>query len=399
MSDIIIDYARNEVMNRIVTKINNDLAASNITHSEIAKYLGIAKSTLSSILNGKTEISFIYLAKIIMKLHNRPYVKLEDNVISTYLLHAKPENRREAFEYAAFRRKFDSLQTIFGVEEHKEIATELNQEFVMVYKLIYKHCKVVEKYSPEDFYDDLDECKNKVSSKEMKVLIDILLCQTLYQTKEYKKLFKRIADAEEKVKKIPNKFIQNSFLVRIKEVLIVTYMMRDEVQMARENCNDLLKICDENKGFLVQKANSYYNLGESYLFEDYSESNKFLKASLSVLNDSIFDGDKDIQRKKERVKSTIIFLKIHHSRDLNALPLELDDDDQAYLEIQLGNNEKAESILRKMEKEKGSLNEFQTCYLGIAQNNKALIEKSYMMFLQKKSLFYANLPKIYLGKI
>ncbi|MDF9629241.1 AimR family lysis-lysogeny pheromone receptor [Bacillus cereus] len=395
MDNMLITNRKDQVMIELLRKINDDLFASKITNNELASYLGIAKSTVSSILNGKTEMSFDYLIKIIMKIHKKPYVTLKDAMISDYLMHAKPENRREALEYAAFRREFDSLKMITDIE--KSSTTEINQEFAKVYEIVFKNCKDVEEYSPEDFYDELEECKSDVSSWEMKVLIDILLCQTLYQTKEYKKMFKRISVAEENVKEINNKFIYSSFLVRIKEVLIVTYMMQNEVKKARLTCNELLKMCDVNNGFLIQKANSYYNMGESYIFEDYSKAKMFLEKSLTVLNDEMFTGDKDVERKKGRIKSTLIFLKIHHYRDIQDVYHGLDKDGHVYLELRKGNKEKAEKYLLEIEKENGSLNEFQTCYMGLARNDRSLIEKSYMMFLQKKSLFYANLPKLYLG--
>ncbi|MCQ6530613.1 AimR family lysis-lysogeny pheromone receptor [Bacillus mycoides] len=395
MDNITITNEKDQVMMELLRKIKDDLFALKITNNELASYLGIAKSTVSSILNGKTEMSFNYLVKIIMKIYNKPFIPLKDDMISSYLMHAKPENRREALEYAAFRREFDSLKVITDIE--KSSTTEINQEFAKVYEIVFKHCKDVEEYSPEDFYDELEECKSDVLSWEMKVLIDILLCQTLYQTKEYKRLFKRISIAEKNVKEIKNKFIYNSFLVRIKEVLIVTCMMQNEVMQARLTCIELMNMCDENNSFFIQKANSYYNMGESYIFEDYSKAKMFLEKSLSVLSDEMFAGEKDIERKKERIKSTIIFLKIHHYRDIQDVYSGLDKDGHVYLELQKGNKEKAEMYLLEIEKENGALNEFQTCYMGLARNDKSLLEKSYMMFLQKKSLFYANLPKLYLG--
>ncbi|MGG1610472.1 AimR family lysis-lysogeny pheromone receptor [Bacillus wiedmannii] len=395
MDNIVITSKKDQVMTELLRRINDDLFALKITNNELASYLGIAKSTVSSILNGKTEMSFIYLVKIIMKLYQKPFVPLNNDMITSYLIYAKPENRREALEYAAFRREFDSLKEIVNIE--KTSTTEINQEFAKVYDIIHKHCKSVDEYSPEDFYDELEESKSNVSSYEMKVLIDILLCQTLYQTKEYKKLFKRISIAEKNVKEIRNKFIYNSFLVRIKEVLIVSHMMQNEIKKARATCIELLNMCDTNNSFYLQKANSYYNMGESYIFEDYSESKMFLEKSLSILNDDVFIGDKDIERKKKRIQSTIIFLKIHHYRDIQDVYHGLDKDGHVYLELRKGNKEKAEKYLLEIEKENGSLNEFQTCYMGLARNDRSLIEKSYMMFLQKKSLFYANLPKLYLG--
>ncbi|SME52676.1 AimR family lysis-lysogeny pheromone receptor [Bacillus cereus] len=395
MDNILVSREKDQVMTDLLRKINDDLFALKITNNELASYLGIAKSTVSSILSGKTEISFNYFIKIIMKIYKKPYVTLRDDIISDYLMYAKPENRREALEYAAFRREFDSLKVLIDIE--KSSNTEINREFAKIYEIVFKHCKDVEEYSPEDFYDELEECKSHVLSWEMKVLIDILLCQTLYQTKEYKKLFKRISIAKKNVKEIKNKFIYNSFLVRIKEVLIVTYMMQNEVRKARLTCIELMDMCDGNSNFFMQKANSYYNMGESYIFEDYSKAKMFLEKSLSVLSDEMFTGDKDIERKTRRIKSTIIFLKIHHYQDIKEVYSGLDKDGHVYLELQKGNKEQAEMYLLEIEKENGALNEFQTCYMGLARNDKSLIEKSYMMFLQKKSLFYANLPKLYLG--
>ena len=44
----------------------------------------------------------------------------------------------------------------------------------------------------------------------MKVLIDILLCQTLYQTKEYKNYLSVLVSLKN-VKEVKNKFIYDSF--------------------------------------------------------------------------------------------------------------------------------------------------------------------------------------------
>ncbi len=395
MQESTIVKTKEQTMKDLLKKINDDLFASKITNCELALYLGIAQSTLSSILNGKTEISFIYLVKIIMKLYDKSFVSMEEQMISDYLAFAKPENKREAFEYAAFQRQFDSLKKL--IESEKNSPTIANKECAKVYDIIYTHFKVNEKYEPADFYDDLESCKNEITTNEMKILIGILMCQALYQMKEYKRLFKRITPIEIKVKKIFNNYKRDSYLARIKEGLIVTYMMQNKVDLARVICNDLLEICDKNPAFIIQKANSLYNIGESFLFESYSRAKFHLEQSLLILEKNFSEGDKDIERKKRRIKSTIIFLKIHHYRDLDTLPDILDDDDQAYLEFKRGNYQASESILLKMKETQGYLNEFQTLFLGLARNDRELIEISHRMFIEKKSFFYANLAKIYLG--
>ncbi len=48
----------------------------------------------------------------------------------------------------------------------------------------------------------------------------------------------------------------------------------------------------------------------------------------------MFTGDKDIERKTRRIKSTIIFLKIHHYQDIKEVYSGLDKDGHVYLELQ-----------------------------------------------------------------
>ncbi|AOM13840.1 AimR family lysis-lysogeny pheromone receptor [Bacillus thuringiensis] len=390
---------KQQVMNTIITKLKDDLFSAKITNHELASFLEIAPSTLSSILNGKTEISFNFLIKIIIKLYGKPFVTLQNEIVSNYLLHAKPENQREALEYASFGRELDNMKKL--VEREKNSATEVNRECAKIYDITYKHFKIVKQYDPYDFSDELEEYKNKVKSNEAKILIDILLCQAMYQMKDYKRLYKRIQNIEPNVRseKVPNKFICSSFLVRIKEIIIVVYMMQNEIEKARETCMELLDICEKNPNLILQKANVFYNLGESFLLENYAASKKYLEQSLFILNKANFKEDKDIKRKKRRIESTIIFLKIHHYRDIHTLPDVLDLDDQAYLEYKKGNLVKAEELLMKLERKNGSLNEFSTFYLGLIRKDRRLIEKSYMMFIQKHSYFYANLPKCYLENI
>ena len=46
-------------MTDLLRKINDDLFALKITNNELASYLGIAKSTVSSILSGKLKLVLI----------------------------------------------------------------------------------------------------------------------------------------------------------------------------------------------------------------------------------------------------------------------------------------------------------------------------------------------------
>lgn len=395
MHEMILGTEKQQVMSKILTRLRDDLFTSKVTRSDLASYIGVAKSTLSDILNEHTEISFIYLIKMIMKIYDNPFPDLKDDMIMNYLIHAKPENRREALEYSLFQRDFDFLNVL--IEKDSSSKTEENQEWARVYGLIYKHLNDTKNYDPYVFHEELEEYKSEVKTKEMKVLIDILICQTLYQLEEYTVLFKRIGRIEKEINKISNKYIKSSFYVRLKEGMNVTYLMQNKVEKARESCISLLEVCDKHVNFSIQKSNALFNLGESYIFENYVQSKHFLERSLLELDNEKFSQNEKIKRKVRKIQDTLTFLKIYHYRDLDTLPKALNKDDQAFLEFKNGNLITTEILLSEILIENGTLDSFTTCYLGLVRNDRSLIEKSYRMFLDKNNLFYANLPRLYLG--
>lgn len=171
-------------------------------------------------------------------------------------------------------------------------------------------------------------------------------------------------------------------------------LMDAKVLETRENSFELLEICSDEPNFKIQKANAHYNIAESYIFENYTQSKFHFEQALHVLGSSF---NKETQRKKRAIERTLNFLKIYHSKELDNLYGNLDLSEQAFLAIRKGDKELALVILEKIEEEKGSLNEFSTFYLGLAKEDVRIIEKSLEMFIANSSNFYAKLPKIHLG--
>jgi tetratricopeptide (TPR) repeat protein len=134
-------------------------------------------------------------------------------------------------------------------------------------------------------------------------------------------------------------------------------------------------------------------LGESYIFEDYDKAKVYLEQALYALGDTFNDMMKN---KKRCIMNTLNFLKVYHGKDLDDLYL-TDPAEIAFLEIKKGNKEKAIEILNGLEKQNGKLSAFQLCYMGIAKEDRKLIEKSLKKFEEIGNIFYAQLPKIYLG--
>lgn len=393
-------------MKALLNKIHTDLYAAGITNEMLSKIWGVSPSNVSRVFNEHTQISFCYLIKTLIRLYE-DQVLIKD-IVRKYLQFAKPENIKEAMEYLSFRGEFEMLQGLI-VKEKERIALKReekekneekytsnnDEEWINVYELIYRRHTEGEKFSLEDFDEELEEMRFETSSKEMEVLIDILRCQTAYQLRDYRTLLKKMRKIEKRISKVKNKFLYASFSVRLKEGMNAVLLMDDKVPEIRENSFELLEICNSEFNFNIQRANAHYNIAESYIFENYVQSNYHFEKALHVLSESPYN--QEIVRKKKAIERTLNFLKIYHVKDLDNLTGDLDYPEQAFLAIRQGDKKLALKILRGIEKEKGYLNEFSTFYLGLAQDDVRLIEKSLAMFIKNNNNFYSKLPKIYLG--
>ncbi|PHE96416.1 hypothetical protein COF76_18210 [Bacillus wiedmannii] len=393
-------------MQALLNKIHNDLYAAGITNEVLSELWGVAPSNVSRVFNGHTQISFSYLSNTLLRLYEDKVLRRD--LVQKYLQFAKPENIKEAMEYFSFRGEFEMLQGLIAKEKERIVlkreekekkdgkyTPSTDEKWINVYQLIYRRHTEGESFTLEDFDEELEEMRFEASTIEMEVLIDILRCQTSYQLRDYRMLLKRMKKIEKRLSKVKNKFLRASFSVRLKEGMNAVLLMDDKVSEIRKNSFELLKICNADLNFNIQKANAHYNIAESYIFENFVQSNYHFEKALHILSESSYN--QEITRKKKAIERTLNFLKIYHAKELDNLKGDLDYPEQAFLAIRQGNHKLALKILGDIEKEKGYLNEFSTFYLGLAKNDVRLIEKSLEMFIKNNNNFYAKLPKIYLG--
>ncbi|MEM5646528.1 AimR family lysis-lysogeny pheromone receptor [Bacillus cereus] len=226
-------------------------------------------------------------------------------------------------------------------------------------------------------------------------MCDLLMCYLLYDTGNYRSILNYVKNAEEKVKQISvrkNRFIKSSYNHRIIEILSAIHLLRGNVNECRKFSLELIEQCGSNPQFNIQRVNAFCNLGESYIFSDYNKALNFLQKSLENLGNPFNQRLKD---KKKLILQTIVFLKIHWDKPVGNL--EIHSAERAYLEIKLENNKKAEEILMDLLKTQGRLSAFQKFYLGLARNDRKLLEESLEIFEEKGNIFYSQLPKRYLG--
>ncbi|PJZ20689.1 AimR family lysis-lysogeny pheromone receptor (plasmid) [Bacillus tropicus] len=377
-------------MKVLLRELQDDLYAKGITNNELAKKWGVSSGTVSDVLNGKIQMRFYYLSKTLINLYDDREVRRSK--VKRYINMTKPRSLREAMEYLSSRGEFSLLKSV--VESEKNSSNKENREWAGVYELILK--RYTEKVNPKEFYAMIENKNRRAKTTEMQILTELLLCQALYQNKNYRSLFDRLSEVEKDINDIKNKFIKNSFLIRYKEAVGVISLQRGYAIETRNVCNDVINAYKNDVSFVIPYITAIGKIGESYFFDDYEKAKLFLEKGIALLDDFSEVG---LVNKKEMFQYTLNFLKMFHWKDTEGLEKILGKAGMAYFRCRQGRHEEAEQLLMQIENENGKLTSFETFYLGIARNDRELLKKSLEMFEESGNIFYSKLPKLYLGII
>ncbi|PFP32585.1 transcriptional regulator [Bacillus anthracis] len=379
-------------MQKLLLKMKDDLFAAGITNKELATRLGINEKKVSYYLNGNTQFNFQCFSETLIQLYkNNP--ELRRSCLAEYCEKIKGnKNLKIGMEFVHTRGEFDLLETLINKANLSK--NEVTKEWAKVYRILYKRSK--EGLVGKALLTEVEKNRKTVKNIEMNLLLDIIYCYGLYDLSDYRFLYRYACDVKEKIEsELPQKekFLKQSFTIKINESIHATCLTLCKIKEAREYTHYLMDYLGEPGKYPIPQASALYVLGESYIFEDYNKSKIHLEQALYALGDTFND---KMKNKKRCILNTLNFLKVYHGKDLDNLHL-TDPAEIAYLEIKRGNKEKAIEILNGLEKKNGKLSPFQLCYMGIAKGDKKLIENSLNEFEEVGNIFYAQLPKIYLG--
>ncbi|MEB9683731.1 hypothetical protein BK742_13865 [Bacillus thuringiensis serovar pingluonsis] len=377
-------------------QIEKELCVAGIRKNKLADHWGVKPSTVTKVFKGNTDISFGFLSKTIILLNKG--IQVQRNMLKNYIdvTNPKSENLREAMEDLALRGKFDLLIEVINNELHSKVSE--NKEFARVYQIIYN--RYTGELNAKQYYKALHVESKSVTTTEMEVLTEILLCQAQYQTGNYTALNERLKSLETKIDEISNKYLRECFKLRYREAIAVTSLQGGEVDEARSVCIKLIDDLEWDNFFSFPKVNAYLKLGESYVFSEaeYENSKYYLEKTLQVIGDKKVEG---IEKKKEMVQHTLSFLKIHHDQEISDSDV-IHPGEMAYLMIRQGNTVGARELLNQIKNATGELTDIQTAYLALTYEGtkrEELMKQSLLMCQKSGNIFYSNLPKIHLGLI
>ncbi|RDW22244.1 hypothetical protein CWR48_00620 [Oceanobacillus arenosus] len=218
----------------------------------------------------------------------------------------------------------------------------------------------------------------KTSDPELICLIEIAKAVGYYYLNQVEKVGYILATYQQLFAAIEDRILVSYFRVRIQQLSLTYFLNRNELIIARKFAYQLL---NEVSNPLIE-ADVHVKLGLSYTFDSHEQGMHHFSKALQISKRHHFH--KAINLIEQR---NIPFLAAHNNRVENITTE--DKSEQAHIEIAKGNNKRAIEILTELPLD----TPFQIYYLGKAKQDKQLLIKSYLHFIERKrDYFFCRLP-------
>ncbi|MGE6313449.1 AimR family lysis-lysogeny pheromone receptor [Bacillus cereus] len=374
-------------MQKVLSKISNDMDSKNINRTQLVKKIDIDGATLSRFLKGKHQLVFNKYGVILKEVYPND-INARRNFCRKYSSVLKRKgNKKIAVYYLLAHGELDAVAELLNEETIKH-------DWETVCRLIYLRYKG--DLSGDSLLKVYKERVEGIKSKnvEFEILKGIVLLHIRYDQKNYKSMIRLSEELHEKVEELEDNYTKAFLNFKIQEATIYGLLTCNEIPRLRSICHEIINDDNSDMLFPIFKATAYGVLGESYIFTDYRKSLGYLNAAASIITNG--PGDQMMKR-KNMILNTIDFLKIHWKVDLNNINPK-DEVEKAYLEIQKGNVKKAISILEDVLRANGKLSAFGLTYLGIAKgNDPQILSDALDLFERSSDIFYSYLAKKNLG--
>lgn len=374
-------------MRKLMLKIEEDMKKRGIKKKDVATNLGVTPSAVTQYFKVEVPIDFIKFTKLLYLV----YGFYPENLLFEYL--NSVELKKEMLEWLAMHGKWNLLQQVIDKEKENH---GREKRFVRIYELLLRRSK--KQITPLDFLTEVEKIKFHYTGKEeieSKILINIWSLYSYIDLHVYS-LIPAIAELTlQQVQYVDNSYLREAYEIRIKEIMVFSYMKRNQLKEAESMAEDILREENINK-FPLQYNSALCMMSEMYVFRDFSKSLYYIQKALSMLDNEMFKG---FIKRAEGLKATHDFIRIVN-KDFRSLYLNDPAEKAHYLAAQNNSDCKKEAleILNRLEKENNGLSNFQLYYKALAREDIALMELARDSFLKSGDLFYAELPKRYMKK-
>ncbi|MFA1822469.1 AimR family lysis-lysogeny pheromone receptor [Virgibacillus oceani] len=231
-------------------------------------------------------------------------------------------------------------------------------------------------FTPHESLQQIKQIQTK--EPELRCIVEFTRVSIYYDLNQFNKIGNFLDIQHEMFGAVQDKLLLSYFKIRLNQILMTYYLMRNEIIMARKYGFRVL-----NQSYsVISKVSTHVKLGLSYTFDTYFQGMHHLQQALKIAkNHNLLNVVKFIEQ------HNIPFLSAHFNQTDGITTN--DKSEQAHLEIAKGNNDKAIEILNEL-----PLNSpFTIYYLGKAKRDKDLLLQSYSYFIEKRSdYFFSRLP-------
>lgn len=400
-------------MQALLKKMQEDLRSNGYTNRKLATRFKVTHTTVNGYFKKETKLDFMHFVDMLRlyepKDHDFRRKRIKE--IIPLLSHKNLKLALEALdmfgEYELQQLVIDKIKKNSCVksneEENKEETDKkkkgnsktvrTNLKIIRFYDLLRKRSEST--ISAKDFFEEVNNIRKtqKHDENELMILSDLNVIYSFFDLGNYKMVNEYIHQVLPTITNLKCRTYENSFLLRIKEMKVFIELHDNKLEESRELAFEIIN--DETNCYISTKAVAYCKIGESYLFSDYEKAKEYMEKSLEVIGEPM---NKKLEKRRDKVLNTLLFLKIFHGKDLHTINVDdLDPAEKAFLYIKLGMNTKAIKILKELEKKNGFLSNFQLYYMGLAiggEEGKKYLEMSSENFSKSGDFFYISLPII-----
>ncbi|CAM4149158.1 AimR family lysis-lysogeny pheromone receptor [Bacillus paramycoides] len=370
-------------MKNLAKEIDDYISFKNMTYTDLAKEVGVAKSTISNYFNKNNALSVYTFSKIIYIVFEEDKDKQEQMIIN-YLSTLKDRmniNVKVAFAIAHLNDYLKLMKFLSQLCKKSE-----DIEMRRLEKVFSLYIARLDGENVKDVYLDIEKARNITNKKnfDIEIYCDILSMLILCDLGDFGLMEGYKIRIENNMKLVTNSYLKNLYCFWVKELWSYSLLRKDMCKDFEEN-NTYLRTYRDLKFFPVMEAFLNIRRGESYMFSDYNKSLKFFLEALNILSGA-----------KESLKFAIAlndinFIRIVWWKDIDKIEFnKLHSAEFALFLIKEGKKSEAISILEKIEIQKGYLSPLQTCYMGMAKDDLALIKKSINMFKSNNDFLYGK---------
>ncbi|MGG0209575.1 AimR family lysis-lysogeny pheromone receptor [Bacillus mycoides] len=391
-------------MQELLTDMNEKLKSNGYTNRKLAKRFDVTHTTVNNYFNKQGKFDFMHFVDA-LRLYKPNDVEFRRTWIKKMTPHLSHKNLKLALEVLDMFGEYDlqdvvmqQITSLKNKEDKKEKkkgdskTVRINLNLVPLYKTLRERSE--DTITPKMFFEKVDKMrkKQKYTDNELVILSVLNTIYSFFDLGNYKMVNEYIQQLLPDILEIKCHTLRDSFLLRIKEMNIFVELHENNVDKARNLCFEIIN--NDTNCYISTKAVAYCKAGESYVFSDYQKAKEYMEKSLEIIGDP---ANRKLEIRREKVLNTLLFLRIHHKKDLHTINLEdLDEAEKAFLYVRLGENEKAIKILQDLQDKNGYLSSFQLYYMGLAvggEEGKKYLEMSAESFSKSGDFFYISLPK------